>query len=72
MKTGIVLLLIFGMYLIMYGLYEDELIKVKRNQEIRYRFLPRSELEEQFDAKQLDKKIKSIYFNTYPNEAGIT
>lgn len=56
MKIIIVLLLIFGMYLIIYGLFEDELRNVKRNKDIRYRFLPRSELEEQFDKEQLNKK----------------
>jgi hypothetical protein len=69
MNIIIVLLLIFGMYLIIYGLFEDELRNVKRNKDIRYRFLPRSELEEQFDKEQLNKKVKSIYFNTFPNES---
>jgi len=72
MKTIIVLLIILGMFLIMNGLFEDKLRYIERNKEIRYRFLPRSEIEEQFDREQLDKKIKSIYFNVYPNDAGRT
>lgn len=67
MNTIVFLLILIGMYLLLTGIYMDKLAKVEKDKNIQHVFIPRSEYEEQFDAQQINKKIKHIYFNVYPN-----
>lgn len=67
MNTIVFLLLLLGMYLLLTGIYHDKLNKVMKEKNIQHVFIPRSDYEEQFDAQQINKKLKYIYFNILPN-----
>jgi hypothetical protein len=63
----LLLLLFTGLFMIMYGLYENKIYLVKKAKMIKYKFIPRSYYEEQLYNRDFDSKIKNIY-EVYPDE----
>ena len=64
MKSLILLLLFVGMFMIVNGIYEENLNALQSQKEIEYKFIPRTYYDEQTYSKPGDLQAKMNIFDT--------
>lgn len=65
MKSLIIFLFCFGIFLIIHSIYEQKYQALKKNIRIEYRFIPRTYYEEQLSNSQ----VSSIFKNMFQKES---
>ena len=63
MNPIIFALMFIGIFMMIYGIYEEKIKYLKQTQKTKYKFVPRTYYEEQIFNKNFDTKIESIYKN---------
>jgi len=61
MKLLILLILFTGVILIMNGIYEEKISKLKTDVRVEYRFIPRSYYDEQIFSNQFSSKFSNLF-----------
>jgi hypothetical protein len=61
MKLLIFVILVMGVFLITYGIYEEKLRIAKEKVKVEYRFIPRSYYEEQLFDSNFGKKLAPLF-----------
>jgi hypothetical protein len=63
MKLLATLFLFIGIILVIYGVYENKIQKLKEKVKIEYRFIPRSYYDEQIFTNNFESKFQNIFEN---------
>tara|TARA_B110000259_G_scaffold187884_2_gene243836 strand:- start:3781 stop:3981 length:201 start_codon:yes stop_codon:yes gene_type:complete len=61
MKLLILIILFVGIILIMNGIYEEKISKLKKDVRVEYRFIPRSYYDEQIFSNQFTSKFSNLF-----------
>jgi hypothetical protein len=67
------LLLFVGAILIIFGVYENKIKRIRENVKIEYRFVPRSYYDEQIFSNVFESKYANLFdkSDTWPGSSGI-
>jgi hypothetical protein len=61
MQLLLFLLLLVGIVMVMYGIYEERYQQIKNDVRVEYRFVPRTYYEEQLFDNQFKSKVSPIF-----------
>lgn len=67
MKTIIFLFLFVGMFMIVHGIYEEKMDKLKKDVRVKYKFIPRTYYDEFLMNDNYTSKMASPMFDTIPD-----
>lgn len=61
MQVAILILLFVGVVLVMQSIYEEKIEFAKKGVQIEYKFIPRTEYEEQMYGSNLQEKTRALF-----------
>ena len=67
MKFLVITMLFVGGLMIIHGLYEDRYIRLKKNLDVKYRFIPRTYYEEQ-QRDDVENEKNTKYYDIFEND----
>lgn len=67
MKTILFLLLFVGMFMIVHGIYEEKIEKLKKDVRVKYKFIPRTYYDEMMNNDNFKSQVSNTLFNSTPD-----
>lgn len=64
MKTLLFLFLFIGMFMIVHGIYEEKLEKMKKDVRVKYKFIPRTYYDEMINNDYFKSRVADPLFNS--------
>lgn len=64
MKTILFLLLFIGMFMIVHGIYEEKIEKLKKDVRVKYKFIPRTYYDEMMNNDNFKSQVSDTLFNS--------